>query len=274
MLYYIVPAGLYFAGWYLFWRFHLRHPAQKILAFHTVSNDRDLSITRNTVSGFKEIVQCLDNSGYQGTTISGQRNDKDIALTFDDGWACFYENAFPILRDHGFSATVFVVTDFIGRKSSWDYKLKEHLSWEQLRELSAEGVEIGSHGAGHVDLRGLEEKSLVHEIADSKKMLEESLGKTVKYFSYPFGRFNKRVAYMVRKAGYLKAFSLCKCENMPDLEDFAIARQGIYIYDTPYSVHLKLERQFWTEQAKDYINNMLAGGTIVLRKLFPIKGRR
>jgi peptidoglycan/xylan/chitin deacetylase (PgdA/CDA1 family) len=179
-----------------------------------------------------------------------------------------YDNAFPILQKYGFSATVFVVTDYIGKASDWDYKKMQHLNWQQLRELADYGIEIGSHGAGHIDLRSLSDEKLEYEIAGSKKMLEDKLGIPVKYFSYPFGRYDKRIIDKVMKAGYEKACALSSGGG-----EFAVARQGVYLYDTPYSVYLKIERQSWLEQCKDYVNNMLAGGTITYRKLFPVKSR-
>ena len=266
MYYFLAAAGLYTIGWLLFGYFRRNNAPGSILAFHAIDSKLDLSITRNTLNGFESIIQFLSTNGYCGTTLSGQRDDTDIALTFDDGWACFYDNAWPLLQKYNFAATIFVVTDYIGHTSNWDYKKKMHLDWQQLRELVDHGIEIGSHGATHCDLRGLSNDKLEYEIAGSKKLLEDKLGCAIKYFSYPFGRYDSRVMGAVREAGYHKAFALSI-----GFGDFAIARHGVYLYDSPYSIYLKLIKHSPWEQDKDYINNSLSGGTIAFRKLFPVK---
>ena len=261
--------GAYILGWYAYYKSKKRHdPSLCLLAFHDVSDKLDLSITRLSVSRFKEIITYLSATGRQGVSIGGLVNEKDIALTFDDGWRSFYRQAFPVLRKFGFSATVFLVSGYVGRKSSWDYQQKEHLTWNELKELSRQGIEIGSHSVSHTDLRHLDQARLEYEISGSRKMLEDKLGVKVRYFSYPFGRYDKRVIDAVKAAGYENAFSLADGSG-----DFAVARRGVYMYDTPYSVSLKIDKKVWTEYCKDYINNSLAGGTIILRRLFPaVKG--
>jgi len=268
MIQYIGLAGLYVGGWYLFWRYKRNRTAGRVLAFHDINNRLDLSIARNSVSGFRNIVEYLAAHGFRGTSLSNKKNDNDIALTFDDGWLGFYDNAWPILKEHGFSATVFIISDYVGKKSGWDYKKAPHLSWDQIRELSDQGIEFGSHSASHVDLRRLDDRRLHYELADSKQAIENQTGRPVKYLSYPFGRYNLRVIEAARRAGYEKAFALSGGGRGGD---FAIARTGVYLYDTPYSIYRKLVKQSWLDECKDYINNSLAGGTIALRRLFPAK---
>jgi len=266
MIRYLGLAGIYIGGWYLFRRYRRIRTASRVLAFHDINNRLDLSIARNTVNGFKNIVEYLASSGFRGTGLSDQKNENDIGLTFDDGWLGFYDNAWPILKDHNFTATVFLITDYVGKISDWDYKKARHLSWEQIRELAEHGIEFGSHSATHVDLRRLDDHDLQYELSGSKQTIENQIGKPVRYFSYPFGRYNQRVIEAVKQAGYDKACALVECGG-----DFAIGRIGVYLYDTPFSIYRKLVKQSWLDECKDYINNKLAGGTITLRKLFPAK---
>ena len=253
-------------AWYLFWHLRGKHFDCRILTFHDIGNKVDLSINRTTVSGFDSILDYLKENGFNGTSLSQQRHEKDVALTFDDGWESFYKNAFPVLQKYNFSATVFVVTDYIGKFSAWDYQKKRHLNWKQISELSAAGIEIASHSATHTDLRGLNDSRLRHEIINSKKTLEDKLGKPVKYFSYPFGRYDNRAMEMIRTAGYENAYILTGGGD-----DYALARHSVYLYDTPYSIYLKLMKHSRLERCKDYINNSLAGGTIILRKFAPVR---
>ena len=266
MYYVISAAGLYLLGWFLFGYYRKANAPGSILAFHSVNDKPGLSITRNTTSGFESILQYLLAIGSRGTSLARQNDEHAIALTFDDGWADFYANALPLLMKYDFTATVFVVTDYIGRTSAWDYQKRQHLNWEQLEKLVDHGFEIGSHGATHCDLRGLDESRLEYEIAGSMKLLEDKLGISVRRFSYPFGRYNDRVIGAVKRAGYTNAYALSSGAG-----DYAIARHGVYLYDTPYSIYLKLVKHSPWELSKDYLNNSLAGGTIALRKLFPAK---
>lgn len=237
----------------------------RILTFHQVADRFEMSITRVPVNGFERIVRFLAESGWRGTNLSEMHADNDIGLTFDDGWQSFYENAFPILQKHGFTATVFLISDYVGRDSAWDYKKSRHLDWHQILELAQAGIEFGSHSASHADLRALDNARLKHEIEASKKTIEDRLGRQVNFFAYPFGRFDNRVMEHVRIAGYKKAYAASNGES-----DFAITRTGVYLYDTPYSIYLKLAKHSRFEWCKDYVNNALAGGTIALRKLHPI----
>ena len=269
MLNYFLFAGAYLLGWFLFDHVKLKNQTGgNYLAFHDISDKFDLSITRLSPHRFNYIIKCLAKSGFKGTSIDGLKNEKDVAFTFDDGWEGFYDDVFPVLYKHNFSATVFVVAGYVGKKSVWDYSNKMHLSWEQIRTLASEGIEIASHSINHVDLRNLDDKQLEYEVAGSKKMIEDKLGLPVKHFSYPFGRYDRRVIDTVKQAGYEKAFTLGAGKG-----DYAVGRRPVYLYDTPYSVYLKLTGNSWLERCKDYVNNSLAGGTITLRKLFPVKNR-
>lgn len=238
----------------------------RILTFHQITDNFEMSITRVAASGFERLIRFLVDGGWRGMSLSEMQNENDIGLTFDDGWQSFYENAFPILQNYGFTATVFLVSDYVGRESAWDYKKSRHLDWYQIKELARAGVEFGSHSASHSDLRSLSDDRLMHEIEASKKTIEDRLGKQVNFFAYPFGRFDSRVIEHVKMAGYKKAYAASKGEPA-----FAITRTGVYLYDTPYSIYLKLAKHSRLEWCKDYVNNALAGGTIALRKLLPSK---
>lgn len=264
MFTYLGLAGAYLCGWYIFWKLKIRHSHSPVLAFHDISDDFGLSITRTGVRRFQDIINYLAENGFHGKNISSCKTENDLALTFDDGWESFYTNAFPVLQQYGFSATVFIITGYVGKSSRWDYHKKKHLNWMQICKLAEQGVEFACHSASHLDLRRLDKKRLEYEIEYSKKTIEDNIGQPVKYFSYPFGRYNKNVIEAVKKAGYENAFSL-----RDGNEDFAIPRTGVYLYDTPYSINLKLTRNSWIEGCKDYINNALAGGTIILRNLSP-----
>lgn len=127
-----------------------------------------------------------------------------IAFTFDDGFASVYEHAFPLLCRYGFSATVFVVTDYCGRLNAWPGQPPAiaHLpllSWPQIREMSRAGIQFGAHTKTHPDLRCLSAAEMEKEICDSNQAIEDRLGQAVDSFAYPYGYFDARVLAVVRE---------------------------------------------------------------------------
>ena len=137
---------------------------------------------------------------------------RTVVLTFDDGCRCFRDHALPELAARGMTATLFVVSGALGGTNRWDEekgeRREELLDAAGLRELSAAGIEIGSHGRNHRDLSICSEAELHEEIAGSKADLEAVLGTPVRTFCYPYGRLNARAASAVRAAGYLAAVSI------------------------------------------------------------------
>lgn len=144
--------------------------------------------------------------------INGNAGDeKLVAITFDDGFLDFYENAFPVLREHNYPSTVFIVSDMAGKENLWDCKetgvKKRLLSWDRIIEMKDKNVVFGSHTKTHPFLSRLSEEEMTEEIRGSGKAIEEKLGAPVKYFCYPYGDYNDRVSDKVAKAGYMAAFT-------------------------------------------------------------------
>jgi peptidoglycan/xylan/chitin deacetylase (PgdA/CDA1 family) len=107
-----------------------------------------------------------------------------VVLTFDDGFANFAEEAWPILHRLAFKATVFAVVDRIGQTADWlsSGDRPRLMNMATLRQLAGQGVEIGSHTLTHPRLAALPVTAQRREIADSKKKLEDSLGQAVLHF--------------------------------------------------------------------------------------------
>ncbi len=116
-----------------------------------------------------------------------------ILLTFDDGYEDFFTHAYPLLREYGFSATVFLVADRVGQTNQWDAGYGEDLAlmtWEQIRQLQAQGIEFGSHSATHRPLTGLSLAEIVEEGARSRTILSQELGRPIGTIAYPHGDTN------------------------------------------------------------------------------------
>lgn len=121
--------------------------------------------------------------------IEPTAHDKPIVtLSWDDGHPLDMRIA-RLMADSGLSATFYVTTSI--RPKLDDY---------QLIELSEMGMEIGSHGVTHLPLTS--SPDVQKELIESKDKLEQTIGKPVSSFCYPFGKFNRKVAISARSAGY------------------------------------------------------------------------
>ena len=141
-----------------------------------------------------------------------------VAITIDDGYADFGSVA-PMLRREGIPATVFVVTGKAGAANDWDRDGeligRPLLSWDELGELTRDGVSIGAHTRRHPQLTLLSREDAREEIAGSRADLESRLGARPDTFSYPHGRVNDTVAVLVAEAGFPLACGIERGRNGP-----------------------------------------------------------
>lgn len=161
---------------------------------------------------FEKQLQYLRDDGYTvipfDTLIYYFLNDaplpsKPIVFTFDDGWENQYTYAFPLLKKYNDTATFFIYTNAIGHK--------HFLTWQQVKDLKAAGMTIGSHTKSHPYLiKIITKQKLMEEIADSKKIIEEHLGDKIDFFAYPFGHYNNQIINVVKEAGYQAARGIYK----------------------------------------------------------------
>lgn len=131
--------------------------------------------------------------------------EKPILLTFDDGYGGHYEYVYPLLKKYGYPGVFSIYTSKVGINTG-----RTHVSWEQLREMVGSPlVTIAAHSVTHPpDLTVLPNDKLETEIVQSKSILETKLGIPIRYFTYPTGKYDARVAELVNKAGYQAALTM------------------------------------------------------------------
>jgi len=166
------------------------------------------------------------------------RADRLVGLTFDDGYADFLAEAVPRLRDHGHTATVFVLAGRLGGTNSWDPEgpRKPLLTAEEVRAAHRAGMEIGSHGLLHRDLTTLDDAELHRELADSRGLLAEITGTPPVGFCHPFGAVDPRTLRATREAGYAYA---CAVDPGPLACLHALPRSYVGQADNAPRLHAK-----------------------------------
>jgi len=126
---------------------------------------------------------------------SGKNVRRPVVITFDDGYRDLFEYAFPLLVKYQVPAVVFLVAErnidsWVNREDKGPLKL---LSWSQAKVMSDAGIVFGSHSLTHVQLTRCNNARLQAEVVDSKKIIEDHMGREVKHFCYPFGNHDQRI---------------------------------------------------------------------------------
>jgi peptidoglycan/xylan/chitin deacetylase (PgdA/CDA1 family) len=124
---------------------------------------------------------------------------KPVVLTFDDGYRDVFQTTYPLLRRYHATATFFIVPGFLDAP--------RYVTWWQVEEMSASGMDIEAHTMTHPDLTLVGSAQLWSEVSQSHLELERRLHRSVRIFAYPYGDYNPRVLAAVRRAGYLAAFT-------------------------------------------------------------------
>lgn len=193
------PSGIYS------WTLHV-----PILMYHYISEppedaDKyrlDLSVTPKD---FQKQMAYLADNGFEtvdlydlSLAITNKRElpPKPIIITMDDGYRDNYENAFPVLREHGFEATFFVVTEFIDNNS------ENYMTWDMVEEMAAAGMRIEPHSKTHADLSVKDKDYVIYEILGSMETIEAHIGERPRFFCYPGGRYNDTTIEVVQELDF------------------------------------------------------------------------
>jgi poly-beta-1,6-N-acetyl-D-glucosamine N-deacetylase len=123
---------------------------------------------------------------------------KSLAITIDDAYASVYHEAWPRFRAAGFAFTIFVSTNQVGRSGNY-------LTWDQIREMKAAGVQIGHHGAAHGHMADADASTIKRDLQHADQAFKRELGEVPDIFAYPYGEASQALRNHVEKSGYIAA---------------------------------------------------------------------
>lgn len=203
----------------------------------------------NTPEGLEENIQVLLENGY--TFISFEELEKilknelpipqkPILLTLDDGYASNYQYAYPILEKYDIPASIFVVTDNIGRTIDG----KQYLTWEECKMMENSNlVKIYSHSKEHLFYNRFPVRKLKDDVKYSYKIIEEKLGKReIKVFAYPYGAYTKETVWILKK-------------NRIDMQVYDIGINNLQNFDKHYIRRFNIPCEMTGKEIINMINN-------------------
>jgi peptidoglycan/xylan/chitin deacetylase (PgdA/CDA1 family) len=190
---------------------------------------------------FRGQMAWLAGRGWAGITLGeALRAGRGLALSFDDGYADFYDVAWPILREVGFRATLFPVAGRVGATADWGGADGAPLmDWEALGELAAAGCEIGAHGLTHRPLDEATADELREELEAGQQFINQHIGTPLAGIAYPYGRASARVAGAAKVAGYAWGATARGGRNRRDTPRFGLRRTLIRAVDADFGFALK-----------------------------------
>lgn len=235
----------------------------KAIQFHKVTPEFQSCGTWNRPEQFERFVELARRESRIVMPGDGRPG---LVITFDDGDASVYRHAFPILKEQGVRAVVFLIAGYIGAADRWDIPLwserSRHLSWDEIKEMKEWGIEFGSHTMSHRNLTRLAPSEVEYELTESKRIIEAVLG-PISCISYPFNRVNPEVMGRARRAGYTTGFGGAGHSSME------IKKEAVYITDNLASFRVKVSERpgflYRCDRIKQRVINYFTITTMLMR---------
>jgi len=208
-----------------------------VLIYHRFGEDKYPS-TNISLERFSEQLKFLRDNNYQVISLEqlvnslkgeSQLPDRAVVITIDDGYRSVYTEAWPALKQYGYPFTVFVYAKATENKH-WNY-----LTWDQIKEMKAAGVDFQNHGFAHdhmalkpSEMNMDEYKAWIRaDLAVSTRIMSEELKERPRFFAVPYGEYNKTVLDEIRSSGYEAIFSQDPGSVSQDTNIFSIPREPI-----------------------------------------------
>lgn len=179
-----------------------------VLMYHSIGYEKNNRL-RIPQQQFKQQMKYIKDNGYTTLTLQELYSfftqnkpvpKKSVVITFDDGYLDNYKYAYPILKQLGLKATIFVIVDNIDKDNRC-------MNSKQLKELQDNGIDIESHTFKHEELSSLSYEKQLTVLKQSKDTLEKILNKKVNFIAYPFGKYNENTIKASKGAGYTMGFA-------------------------------------------------------------------
>jgi len=225
-----------------------------VLIYHRFGEEK-YPTTNVGVERFREQLAFLRDNNYRVISLEqlvdslkngNQLPDRAVVITIDDGYRSVYENAWPLLKEFGYPFTVFIyvkATDHNG----WNY-----MTWNQVKEMKAAGVDIQNHGYAHdhMAFKSKETDMIQYragirgDLSLSTKIMSDKLGVRPRYFAIPYGEYNRTLLDEIRSFGYDAILLQDPGSVSSDTDPFAIPREPILGLEWSTMEHFKtvLER--------------------------------
>lgn len=220
------PSGVYADGYQLV----------PVLTYHDIGPQAKGRLVMGA-KAFAEQMRYLKAKHYRVITLAEfheflqlkrQLPRRAVVLTFDDGYRSFLTYAHPILKELGFSATLFVYTDYVGTG-------RNALGWDDLARLAGEGFQVEGHTRSHGDLRRQPGESeadhgrrLRAELESSQRLFQQRLGRPAKFLAYPYGAADDAVLAYTRESGFVGGLTVSREGNSSFVPLFRIRRSQVY----------------------------------------------
>ena len=219
-----------------------------VLCYHRIGGAPELGVTRVAQPVFERQMRSLAEAGWHTLTLEQFANartphpaPRTFLLTFDDGYESLAEHAYPVLERLGFTATTFLITDFIGRENRWDlrytWRRLRHLDWVHIEHWRARGFDFASHGARHRRLTWVDDVTANDELRRAREVLTTRLGAEAgRAIAYPFGAVDDRVQRLAHAAGYELGFGGVRGDHG---SPWHLPRVPVYMWDatnTPFGL--------------------------------------
>ena len=210
-----------------------------VLMYHSIASGAPRRFRRFAVDPVEFAAQMayLEEMGYGPVTaaeLAASRTSGSllpphpVVITFDDAYADFYSAALPVLRKHDFSATLYVPTGYVGATSRFNGSHGEGdqkiLSWDALRDVTAERVEVAAHSHTHPQMDRVPAAAIRDEVHRCRGLLEDKLSVRVHGFAYPFGYFNATARSAVAGEGFSYACAVGNMMTSPDHDVLTMPR--------------------------------------------------
>jgi peptidoglycan/xylan/chitin deacetylase (PgdA/CDA1 family) len=238
-------------------------PGPRILIYHQIGagSGRQMDLSAQMFRG--HVKWLLDHGRIVGLgdALSGADDpdsSRSFVLTFDDGYADFFENAFPLLRDRGIPFTLYLTTGHI-ETGEVLHPGDRPLSWGQVEDMLESGLAtLGAHTHTHADMRGLPRDQIEHEIGESNRLIELRTGHFPMHFAYPKGYWDEGAEKVV-SAVYSTAVLGAGDPISKDTNPFRIGRVPVQRADGQFFFTRKMARGMRLEErarsrVKDYRN--------------------